>query len=107
MSEHTPGPWTVIEYGDEEAPNLVIHSQGEMRVCFMATPGSNGDPAMIAADARLIAAAPVMLEVLRACEIAIRGRDQDEREAKLLTAIKVAIANATGDWIAALNHEQR
>lgn len=50
---------------------------------------------------------PFMLEVLRACEIAIRGRDQDEREAKLLTAIKVAIANATGDWIAALNHEQR
>lgn len=61
----TPGPWTIEEYGDDEAPALVIHRDSESRVCFMATPGSHGDPAQIEADARLIAAAPDMLETLQ------------------------------------------
>lgn len=63
---HTPGPWTIEEYGDE-LPTLVIHrGETENRICFMATPGSHGDPAMIEADARLIAAAPDMLAALKA-----------------------------------------
>jgi hypothetical protein len=67
MSEtaHTPAPWTIEEYGDEDAPTLVIHKDSETRVCFMATPGSHGDPAKIEADARLIAAAPEMYEALK------------------------------------------
>lgn len=64
MTEHTPGPWSIVEYGDDECPTLVIHKDTESRVCFMATPGSNGDPAVIEADARLIAAAPDLLEAL-------------------------------------------
>lgn len=55
-ARHTPGPWSIVQYGDGTA--LVIHADTESRVCFMATPGSHGDPAKIAADARLIAAAP-------------------------------------------------
>jgi len=66
MTEHTPGPWTIVEYGDDEAPNLVIHKDSVTRVCFMATPGSHGDPARIEADARMIAAAPEMLAALKA-----------------------------------------
>ena len=54
---HTPAPWTVEEYGDDDTPALVIHRDSETRVCFMATPGSHGDPAKIEADARLITAA--------------------------------------------------
>lgn len=50
---HTPGPWTVEEYGDDDCPALVIHRDIESRVCFMATLGSRGDPEMIAADAKL------------------------------------------------------
>lgn len=63
---HTPGEWTIEEYGDDETPSLVIHKDTETRVCFMATPGSHGDPAKIEADARLIAAAPDMLAALQA-----------------------------------------
>lgn len=65
---HTPGPWTVEEYGDDETPALVIHKDTESRVCFMATPGSYGDPATIEADAYLIAAAPDMLAALQELE---------------------------------------
>ncbi len=62
---HTPGPWTIEEYGDDETPTLVVHrGETKNRICFMATPGSHGDPAMIEADAHLIAAAPDLLEVL-------------------------------------------
>jgi hypothetical protein len=61
MSKYTPGPWTVEEYGDDETPALVIHKDTESRVCFMATPGSHGDPETIEADARLIVAAPDLL----------------------------------------------
>ena len=54
---HTPAPWMIEEYGDDETPTLVIHrGETESRICFMATPGSRGDPAMIKADAKLIAA---------------------------------------------------
>jgi hypothetical protein len=81
MNKHTPAPWTVEEYGDDNAPALVIHrGETENRICFMATPGSHGDPAMIEADARLIAAAPDLLEaaqLLEAAELA-RGPDCEE-----------------------------
>lgn len=63
MADHTPGPWTIQRYGDGDS--LVIHSDADNRVCFMATAGSYGDPAIIAADARLIAAAPDLLAALR------------------------------------------
>jgi hypothetical protein len=63
--QHTPGPWTVEEYGDDETPTLVIHKDSESRICFMAAPGSHGDPAKIEADAHLIAAAPDLLATLK------------------------------------------
>jgi hypothetical protein len=62
---HTPGPWTVEEYGDDETPTLVIHKDSDSRICFMATPGSYGSAARIEADARLIAAAPEMYAALK------------------------------------------
>lgn len=59
----TPGPWVVTPYGDGDS--LVIHSGDEWRVCFMATPGdSPGAMARIEANARLIAAAPELAEVV-------------------------------------------
>ena len=73
--KHTPGPWTVEEYGDDETPTLVIHKDSESRICFMATPGSHGDPAKIEADAYLIAAAPDLLEAARLLEDAELDRD--------------------------------
>jgi hypothetical protein len=68
MGEHTKGPWEVVDYSDhtDSREILVIHRDSESRVCFMATPGSNGDAKKIAADARLIAAAPDLLAAAKA-----------------------------------------
>ena len=89
MSAHTPGPWTIEEYGDDDAPSLVIHKDTESRVCFMATAGSHGDPARIEADARLIAAAPDMLSVLKAVQPFIKDQ-------QAFNATCAAIAKAEG-----------
>lgn len=59
-AQHTPGPWSVVPYGDGDS--LAVHdARGDWRVCFMATPGDSGDMAGIEANARLIAAAPELL----------------------------------------------
>lgn len=94
MTEHTPGPWTIEEYGDDDAPALVIHKDSETRVCFMATAGSHGDPARIEADARLIAAAPSLLataqevdRLMLVIESAVRSAHAVEYDA-ILTALR-------------------
>lgn len=96
MSTHTPAPWTIEEYGDDETPNLVIHrGETENRICFMAMPGSHGDPAMIEADARLIAAAPNLLNTLNSIVqiLEVGGFVGDD----LLDKASAAIAKATGE----------
>lgn len=95
MSEHTPGPWAVVEYGDDEVPNLVIHSDDKMRVCFMATPGSNGDPATIAADAKLIAAAPDLFDACASVWADLADTD-DARLRKLAQECRSALGKVMG-----------
>lgn len=103
MSGPTPGPWTVEEYGDEDCPELVIHSDSENCICFMATPGSHGYPANIAANARLIAASPDLLIALngiikRYAELVDSGDCgfwEVEGETEMITA-RAALAKATG-----------
>jgi hypothetical protein len=53
-----------VFYGGGDS--LVIHSDAENRVCFMATPGERGSLKTIMANARLIAAAPDLLAALEA-----------------------------------------
>lgn len=58
MSGHTPGPWRFdAEYGRVEADGR--------RVCDMPSAGLSLYPEEYEANARLIAAAPAMLEALR------------------------------------------
>jgi hypothetical protein len=103
--KHTPGPWMIVRYGDGDS--LVVHSNEDNRVCFMATPGSLGDPAMIEADANLIAAAP---DLLNGCNALlgllqlICGRDDILPEIRdhltnshRIDEAKAAVAKATGE----------
>lgn len=87
----SPAPWHIVRYGDGDS--LVIHdARPNMRVCFMATPGSApGSMAQIETNARLIVGAPEMIDALRRVRSAARfgwlGRD-------VCMAVETAIARA-------------
>ena len=96
MSKHTPGPWDI---GYAQGNDIVIVGlEGVVEIC---TVWSDPD----ACDARLIAAAPELLEALKvaACEIADWGSYASEyfqNKHDLQGAIsraKAAIAKATGE----------
>lgn len=56
---HTPGPWEVVRFSDEPNP-VIIGPNGDERITTVS--GNQDD----AANARLIAAAPEMLAMLKA-----------------------------------------
>lgn len=96
---HTPGPWKVIEtnYLPHEGDHVADMSNGLMVVPVMH---ALGDPL---ADARLIAAAPELLEALEWCAdtLAVFVDDgsaaPDSVVGKNLTTARAAIAKATGE----------
>ena len=63
MNQHTPGPW--INDGDTVSANVGEDNSGTYiaPICIL---DQEWKPEMIAANARLIAAAPELLEALRA-----------------------------------------
>lgn len=66
MATHTPGPWEVNERGDCVSGTYVGESSGFMFV-LAERPHSGYGRDVFAANARLIAAAPEMLEALESC----------------------------------------
>lgn len=93
---HTPGPWRVTEYTDPKlADRRMIHGPGDN--WFLADVYGAGGSYNVDANARLIAAAPEMLEALR--EIA-----EISRGLRFATGLKIgelaraAIAKATAIW---------
>jgi len=59
MTQHTPGPWRVDYDHRLDGADQVVDASGRT-VAFIATPKNDHET-----DARLIAAAPQMLEALR------------------------------------------
>lgn len=94
-ASYTPGPWSIERYGDGDT--IVIHSNHVSRVCFMATPGSHGDPAKIKADAHLIVAAPDLLSACKAIVSAWEGKSGMGtlyEMPRALSLVRAAIAKA-------------
>lgn len=90
MMTHTPGPWFVAETDDNEGyPETVIRAMGGVAGVSVAVdfPKIFG---MRDANARLIAAAPDLLEALRAV-VSVADRETDEFD-----LAHAAIAKATG-----------
>lgn len=97
-SSHTPGPWSV---DDDDRPrmewNRHIYGPNGLAICFMAH--SNGrNPKRDAANARLIAAAPALLEALQAIVKSLSDQDEEGliEHAEQMVAARAAIARATG-----------
>lgn len=96
MTSHTPGPWHL---SDEVNP-LITNERGNVDVAqvFFYDDGTVGSlrPAAYA-DARLIAAAPDLLEALKACESALFGLGEDYRIDSAWAKARAAIAKAGGE----------
>lgn len=90
QTTHTPGPWAIVETASAHIGERAILDADGYTVC-------NPSP-MGAANARLIAAAPAMLDALRDLEYAVR---QFTNAAVVdwpeLTRARAAIAAATGE----------
>ena len=95
MAEHTPGPWEVAP--DDDGPRHVIAVDG---VLIATAYTYQRTKATVSANARLIAAAPALLE---ACEMALRVVQnpastqlvQHVDRCRMVYAMQAAIAAAT------------
>lgn len=72
MSNHTPGPWSVVEHDHAICVQTEAQNKTKYGASRYAAIGGfdRSDPAQLAearANARLIAAAPEMLEALQLC----------------------------------------
>jgi hypothetical protein len=96
MSKHTPGPWTWQEGDGNEMPKLIA---GDKEVCNFGDDTtyypSKGEPPNDA-DARLIAAAPELLEALRHIE-GVALADEPRDLPGIVQTARAAIAKATGE----------
>lgn len=92
MTAHTPGPWVVTVTDDGgsmvHAPNCAIAT------VWPAPDSKAGDNRQSAINARLIAAAPEMLEALQRV-IRLVG-DPEQTLADIVNCAHAAIAKATG-----------
>jgi hypothetical protein len=107
MSTHTPGPWGLALYAKgahppipfKEHKTLTVFSDGFKRgdVAYMQHGLWGGEQAF--ANARLIAAAPELLDALRELTIAAEaaGWDVDTANAPILNAARAALAKATSE----------
>jgi hypothetical protein len=85
MSVHTPGPWEI------DRPARVVWGGPVPRMVICHSPHENNG-AHVAANIRLIAAAPDLLDALQAM-FDERGRDPQ----KVVAMCKAAISKATGE----------
>ena len=102
MSKHTPGPWfrmgdTVGNFAPRYTTEIVYESQrhnskdGYWPICFMTDEPPTNE---LESNARLIAAAPDLLEALRSITDAA---DEKRVTAKHYEIARAAIAKATGE----------
>ncbi len=90
-TEHTPGPWELIHFG---GPQIGHKASGDA-VCTMW--GDENDPAdPFHANARLIAAAPDILEALEIAVTLWAFQSTDAPQREWLSIAEAAIAKARG-----------
>ena len=92
-AKHAPGPWNAFNASWSEtfitAPGF-DHGICCLDINHATEESQEADEALMAANARLIAAAPDLLDACRKALYAIKGREHDQ-------FIRDAIAKATGE----------
>jgi hypothetical protein len=95
MSPHTPGPWRIWKRSDGD---FITNERGDEGVCrLMQRPRKPHEelPELVAANARLIVAAPELLMTLRLIRLAPLQHG-DEAMTEILRMADAAIAKAEG-----------
>lgn len=99
MSGHTPGPWG---FSTEPQPNgcPIVGARGLMVAMLAHTVNQEDQREVALANARLIAAAPALLEALQAiadcCNEEHATRDYASRQAEIRGIARAAIDKAVG-----------
>jgi hypothetical protein len=88
-TKFTKGNWSIVE-GLKKAGDLCVHSQGKL-ICSFENDGSEEEDA----NARLIAAAPELLQALIAINRSINEQLLNARFGNELSKMKSAINKAT------------
>jgi len=95
MTEHTPGPWVVHPTSIHPAVRSIGTAEaGPRRICTVGS--TNGNPTDWH-NARLIAAAPELLEALNTLPQSLASTDEDLD--KWVAKARAAIAKATGEQV--------
>ena len=94
MSKHTPGPWASNEYTTSVSVPLKAVDCERIGFSIVFVNGHRGKEA--AANARLIAAAPELLEALKEIVDAADGAGWEQLDPSFKKA-RAAIAKATGE----------
>lgn len=97
-AQHTPGPWSVSKIDDRAAFNIFTPSQCSALLTLEPGKYNGADPRVsnVEADARLIAAAPELLEALQLCYDHCRLYHPEVEENNVGKTVRAAIAKATG-----------
>ena len=92
-TQHTPGPWFAND-------SLQLFAENGQHIASLDSSTEGFEGGTLYANARLIAAAPLMLAVLQEIVETIdfeRGATETEDAERLLIATRAAIAKATGE----------
>jgi hypothetical protein len=98
MSAHTPGPWEAENNGHfwEISPKNIVSAQPYRVGDVCASDPENPNSGIQEANARLIAAAPELLEALQNI-LAVAGVRIDDPRIVQFDAARAAVAKATGE----------
>ena len=89
MSKHTPGKWVVAHRGFEGKPTVVAHRAGRPCTIALLESGAREEDA---ANARLISAAPDLLDALK--RAAIDLTEKLEERGELADSVTIALMHA-------------
>ena len=95
MIKHTPGPWTITVYPPDDygAEDLCAYIDGNRKHVAHCMPPDGTSTELRDANARLISAAPELLEAL---QLLLEQDDNGEDEIWVRNKARAAIAKATG-----------
>ena len=95
-TKHTPGPWNVRNYGTDEAGNEMIHIEDQIGRTIIREMGHQD---VIHHNARLIAAAPELLDIVRRLGAKLADECGEGEVHPMAKEAAYLIAKATGETI--------